>query len=469
MGAELPLLEPEEQVLSTLNRDGSRRWLRPRLFRGRFWQARRLTAYGLIALFSLLPHLRVAGKPMVLIDLVNREFTLVGFTFLPTDTVLLALLMIGLFVTIFLMTALLGRVWCGWACPQTVYLEFVYRPLERFFNGGPGYRSPLAKLPNEIRTILRLLVYLLVSLFLAHTFLAYFVGTERLWDWMQRSPLEHPTPFLIMFATTAAMMFDFTYFREQTCIVACPYGRFQSVMLDRDSLIVTYDEQRGEPRAKPSRNRGEAGDCIDCSLCVTTCPTGIDIRKGLQLECVACTQCIDACDTVMDKIGKPRGLIRYSSQRSVEEGTSRLLRPRVIFYPLILVAVATGFFFKLSGMRSADVHLTRGQGSPFSLTTEGAVQNALQLKITSRAKEPRTYHVEVLDPAGADLVYDADGFHLAPREMARETILIKLPPEAFTQGICLATLRVFDQEGGFSEELQYKLIGPHRPTAGSDP
>lgn len=469
MGVELPLLEPEEQVLSTLNRDGSRRWLRPRLFTGRFWKARRFVAYALIALFSLLPHLRIGGKPVVLIDLVAREFTLLGFTFLPTDTLLLALFMIGLFVLIFLMTALLGRVWCGWACPQTVYLEFVYRPLERFFNGGPGVKSPLRKLPGELRTLLRLLAYLLVSLFLAHTFLAYFIGTERLWEWMQHSPLQHPTPFLIMFATTAAMMFDFTYFREQTCIVACPYGRLQSVMLDRDSLIITYDEKRGEPRDKPGgRRAADAGDCIDCGLCVTTCPTGIDIRKGLQLECVACTQCIDACDTVMDKINKPRGLIRYSSQRSVEEGGARLLRPRVIFYPLILLAVAAGFFFNLSGMRSADVHLTRGQGSPFSRTTDGAIQNALQLKITSRAAEPRVYHVEVLAPESAVLSYDADGYQLGPREMARETILIKLPADAFVQGACQARLRVYD-DAGFSEELQYKLIGPHRAASGSTP
>ena len=222
------------------------------------------------------------------------------------------------------MTALAGRMWCGWMCPQTVYMEFVFRPIERFFDGPPGAgHRPGPKADDaadgwpSTRSIWR------SPLYLAHTFLAYFVGVEELARWVRRSPLEHPISFLVMVVVTGLMMFDFSYFREQTCLVACPYGRLQSVMLDRDSLIVSYDPCRGEPRRK-LRDRHDgggapsgAGDCIDCGLCTDTCPTGIDIRDGLQMECVACTQCIDACDAVMTRIGKPKGLIRLSSQAAI--------------------------------------------------------------------------------------------------------------------------------------------------------
>jgi cytochrome c oxidase accessory protein FixG len=317
--------------MSTMRDDGSRRWMYPRRSPGRFWHARRVLAYFLIAVFTLVPYIHVGGKPLVLLDIPARQFTILGFTFLPTDTVLLALLMVSGILGIALVTALLGRVWCGWMCPQTVYMEFLYRPIERLFDGPPGIRHTPGKKSSPLRKVLKYVVYLLFSAFLAHTFLAYFVGVKSLAVWVTRSPLEHPAAFLLMVGVTGLMMFDFSYFREQVCLVACPYGRFQSVMLDRDSLIVIYDPKRGEPRAKGRREEGDGlGDCVDCGMCTDTCPTGIDIRDGLQMECVNCTQCIDACDSMMERLGKPRGLIRFSSQARIAGESSRFLRPRVI-------------------------------------------------------------------------------------------------------------------------------------------
>lgn len=218
-----PLLTPDEHVLSTLESDGSRRWLFPRLSAGYFWKVRRIVGYALIALFVALPHLRINGKPSILLDITQREFTILGYTFLPTDTLLLALLMLSIFLTIFLLTAMFGRVWCGWACPQTVYLEFVYRPIERFFMGTSGRGGvPSKKLPSY-RKVAMYIVYLLLSMALAHTFLAYFVGVERLSQWVRQSPFEHPAPFFVMALTTGLMMFDFVFFREQLCLIACPY------------------------------------------------------------------------------------------------------------------------------------------------------------------------------------------------------------------------------------------------------
>jgi len=389
-----PLLTPEEHVLSTLESDGSRRWLFPRLSKGGYWKARRIVGFLLIAVFVLIPHLRINGKPSILLDITAREFTILGYTFLPTDTLLLALLMISIFLTIFLLTALLGRVWCGWACPQTVYLEFVYRPIERFFLGTTGRGGPASHNVPAYRRVAMYAVYLLLSMGLAHTFLAYFVGVERLSQWVRQSPFEHPGPFIVMALTTGLMMFDFAFFREQLCLIACPYGRFQSVLLDRNSLIVAYDPVRGEPRGKLSHKlpivQDEKGDCIDCGLCVRTCPTGIDIRDGLQMECIHCTQCIDACDEIMTKIDKPTGLIRYSSQDAIDGGKQKFLRPRVIIYPALLAIVVTALLASFAAKKTFDVTLIRGNGIPFSINAEGEIENALQLKLVNRLESPDT-------------------------------------------------------------------------------
>ncbi|HLB37401.1 MAG TPA: 4Fe-4S binding protein, partial [Gemmatimonadales bacterium] len=234
MPATVLLPEPAAgPVLPTLNQDGTRRWLRPKLSRGRFFRRRRGLAWVLIALFALIPYLRLNGKPLILLDVVRRQFTMFGTTFLPTDTVLLMLLLVGIFLAIFWLTAVYGRVWCGWACPQTVYMEFLYRPIERLIEGGSRAQSDLDRRGWALRRLIKHAVFVGLSLFLAHTFLAYFVGVEELRRWVTRSPVEHPAAFLVMATTTALMFLDFGWFREQVCMVACPYGRLQSVLLDR--------------------------------------------------------------------------------------------------------------------------------------------------------------------------------------------------------------------------------------------
>ncbi len=357
------LLRPEEHVLATLEADGSRRWLFPRLAQGDFWKARRVVAWLLIAFFTILPHLRLYGKPPVLLDIPTRRFTILGYTFLPTDTLLLALLMVSGFVSIFLITALFGRVWCGWGCPQTVYMEFLFRPIDRLFDHTVGKGGCAPKKLSTGKWWARNLVYLVVCAFLTHTFLAYFVGTDRLGQWILQSPLQHPIPFLVMAVSTILLMFNFGYFREQTCLIACPYGRFQSVMLDRRSLIVTYDHHRGEPRGrgKPvvENDVASKGDCVDCGMCVQVCPTGIDIRNGLQMECIHCAQCIDACHDVMTKLHMPTNLIRYSNQDAMEHKPSGVLRPRLLIYPLVLMLTLGGFLTIFLTKKDFDAKLLR--------------------------------------------------------------------------------------------------------------
>ncbi len=455
------LLAPQDEVLSTLNRDGSRRWLRPRVSRGRFLSARRWVAFGLIAMFALIPHIPIGGKPLMLLDVAHRQFTFLGATFYPTDTVLLALFMLAAFIGVFLFTAVLGRVWCGWACPQTVYLEFLYRPLERLFDGtrGRGGSTPAPR--AAWRTAALYACYLGASLLLAHTFLAYFVGVDALAEWMRRSPLEHPGSFAVMAVTTGLMMFNFCYFREQTCLLACPYGRLQSVLLDRESLIISYDEQRGEPRGRIRRGESAAsagGDCIDCGLCVVTCPTGIDIRRGLQMECVACAQCIDACDFVMDRVNRRRGLIRYTSQAGLSREPARLARPRVLVYATALAIVAAALALTLWTWPAASVEVLRGVGTPFSATADGRVANPFRLKITNRSDREAQYFVRVEEAPSSTLTLNPDPIRIAPGETVTvQALLMRPSAAATTRAEC--RIRVRD-DAGFDEAQPFVLLGP---------
>lgn len=458
------LLEPQEHVLSTLEKDGSRRWLRPTLSMGRYWRIRRIVGYALIALFVALPHLRVGGKPAVLLDVVQRKFFLFGYTFLPTDTLLLALLLVGVFLTIFLLTALLGRVWCGWACPQTVYLEFVFRPIERLFDGtmGTGGRPP--QRTAGWRRGLKYAVYFALAVALAHTFLSYFVGVERLARWVRQSPFEHPGPFLVMAGTTLLMMFDFCYFREQLCLIACPYGRFQSVLLDRQSLIVAYDKRRGEPRRKiskslPIASEASAGDCVDCGACVRTCPTGIDVRNGLQMECVHCTQCIDACDAIMERLDRPTGLIRYSRQSEIEGAPGRRLRPRLVLYPAALLVVAAAFAYALATRQAFDATLLRSAGLPFSVAADGAIQNSMRVKLVNRVDRPLAFEFRILDREDVSLDAPGDRTTAPAGATTIQPLLFTAPRSQFQRGELDVRLSIRTDDG---EEriVRCRLLGP---------
>jgi cytochrome c oxidase accessory protein FixG len=451
------LLRPEKHVLSTLEADGSRRWLTPKLSKGRLLNRRRWVAYTLIALYTLLPFVKIDGHPFVLLDLPARRFTLFGFTFLPTDTLLLALCVVGGLLGFFLLTALFGRVWCGWACPQTVYMEFVYRPIERLFAGTAG-KGGVPRRPVEgWRIVARTLTYLVISFYLANVFLAYFVGVDELWRWMHESPLHRPAPFAIMAVLTGAMMVDFVYFREQMCIITCPYGRLQSALLDDKSSIVAYDARRGEPRGKAKDK--DRGDCVDCGLCVQTCPTGIDIRDGLQMECINCTQCIDACNAVMTKLHRPKDLIRYSSQARDRGEKIRKLRTRVVIYPAILSGIALAVVLLLLGKQSFDVVVLRNTGQPFTVADDGRVRNIMRLKVTNRSDEPTQLQLEVASPTEVELVSDTT-FELQGDEVGTFPITLLAPPGAFQAGQLTVGLIVRGGADDESRQVDCRMLGP---------
>jgi len=449
------------RVLPTLNEDGSRRWIRPKPSHGSYAKVRRVVAYGLMLVFFLIPHLRMGGKLLILLDIPRRQFTLFGTTFLPTDTMLLMLLLASIIIAIFLMTALFGRVWCGWACPQTVYMEFLFRPIERLVEGGRSGSLALDKQRSHFhpRRLLKYAIYVVLAVFLAHTFLAYFVGTEALAQWIRRSPADHPTSFLVMAGTALAIFGDFAYFREQTCLVACPYGRMQSVLLDRQSLIVAYDPTRGEPRMKGKARPEGAGDCIDCGACVTTCPTGIDIRDGLQMECIHCTQCADACDEIMTRVGKPKGLIRYSSRELLEGHKRHLIRPRTVLYPLALALFLGAFTYALATRDAADVTVLGGQGEPFTRQADGQIANQLRVKIANRTHEDHDYRIEVAGATDGSVVVPQNPLRVASGQSAETPLFVLLPRSVFHDGEHRVTVRVSDG-AGFSTSVAYRLVGP---------
>jgi len=455
-----PLIAPE-RVLPTLNADGTRNRIRPRLYPGPLLSRRRAVAWTLVVLFVGLPFLTIGGKPAIFLDVVQREFSLFGHTFLATDGVLLMLLMLTIFAAVFWTTALVGRAWCGWGCPQTVYMEFLFRPIERLFEGKREAQLELDKRGTSIRRALKNLVFLGLSFVLANVFLSYFVGTHALRSWMTEPPARHLAGFLVVAITTGLIFFDFAYFREQMCTVICPYARLQAVLLDRRSLIIGYDAKRGEPRSKGKQKPGN-GDCIDCQACVVACPTGIDIRQGLQLECIACAQCVDACDSIMARIHKPSGLIRYAAQETLESGNkAALLRPRVVIYSVLLLGLLVTLTSALSVKPGAEVTILRGIGAPFSESGPQVV-NQIRIKIRNRGSAAQSYHVALADLPAAQLISPEDPLRVPAGEQRTTSVFVLAPRSAFARASRAVHFRITDGHG-YLAEFPYELLGPEGP------
>ncbi len=471
-GGHGDLLKPQKRSLPTLNQDGTRFYIRPKQSPGRFLNRRRIIGYALIALFVVLPHLRLGGRPPLLIDLVHREIVLAGTVFRPSEGFLLMLLGLSVALTVFFVTAMWGRIWCGYACPQTVYLELVFRPIERLLEGNPAQQRAIDAKGGSPRRVLKWGIYLVLAFLIANVFLSYFVPTNILWTWITHSPVNHPIGFFVVLAVTALMLFDFTYFREQVCTVACPYGRLQTVLLDKRSLIVGYDAARGEPRGKVAKKRkgsepqGEAkpvGDCVDCGACVATCPTGIDIRDGLQMECIGCAQCIDACDAIMTKLERPHGLIRYSSQEELAGKPRKLSRARVWIYPLLLGGVLSVLAWQLGTRRDTELWVLRNQRPVFQELEGGKVSTMVRIKIENRTSAERTYEVALAEDPTAQLISPQAHYKVRGSHAEVVTLFVVADRKEFVEGKRRTHLMVRegDKEVG---RLAVPLLGPeHGP------
>ena len=376
---------PTLDSLGSLREDGSRRIIHPAEVTGRWTRLRRALFVVLIAVLVGLPWIRIGGKPAVLLDIPGRHFYLFGAAFGAEHTYLTFFGITGLGFGLIFLTSLVGRTYCGFLCPQTVFVEGVYRRIEGWFEGKPTERRKLDQRPWDLDKLLRRggkwAAYLLVSLGIAHVVLGYFVPVREMAQLVMDKPAAHPEAFAWVMGVTALVAFDFGWFREQFCTILCPYGRLQGALIDDDTVHVGYDARRGEPRGKPSDK--SAGACVDCFRCVEVCPTGIDIRNGgAQLECVSCLACIDACDDVMDSLGRERGLVRQDSVKGFAGLARRVLRPRVVVYGILGIIGLSVMTFSLRHVEPFDVKLLRGKGVPYTLAGDD-VENVLRVRVAS--------------------------------------------------------------------------------------
>lgn len=357
----------------------------------------------LIAILLLVPWVRIGGEPLVLLDIPGRKFHVFGLVIFPQELYFLWLIVVGLALSLFFFTALAGRLWCGWACPQTVLTD-VFAALARRIEGWS--RSGSRAQVSPVRRVLTHAVWLLLSLVLGFHLVGYFVSPYTMLEQLRTGDLTPTVKGFLVVATGLAYL-DLAWFRQTFCKYICPYARFQGVLFDSDTLVVGYDALRGEPRGKRRAAAGASrqGDCVDCGLCVAVCPTDIDIREGLQCECIACTQCIDACDGVMAQLGRPRGLIDYRSLVGLERiRKARLMRPRVVVYAALLAATIFAFAGALAGRQPLDFQVAHNASSLSMAAADGRVGNAYTLHIENRDREDHRYRLFLEAPGGFELV-----------------------------------------------------------------
>lgn len=468
---------PTLDTVTTIRNDGSRRDIHPADVHGRFTSSRRLAAWVLIAVYLLLPWIPINGAPAVFLDVAERRFHFFGFTLAAQDVWLLFFGVSGLGFGLFFLTALFGRLWCGWACPQTVFLEHVFRRIERWIDGDATQRRAAAAAPPStgklLRAVVKHAIYAFVALLITHLFLAYFVSLPRLWGYMHEAPGENWAAFVFVFAAAGILYFNFAWFREQLCIVICPYGRLQSAMTDDHSMVIGYDTKRGEPRGKLTRQVGPVsdwpqdrsetgpafGDCIDCNRCVQVCPTGIDIRHGLQLECIGCAACIDACDEVMTKVQRPKGLIRYDSLTGLGGGKTRWIRTRTIVYGVLLLVGAAVATFAFSTVKPASFLVYRMTGAAY-FVDKADVRNQFLVRLVNKRSEPATFIVHANGlPAGVTQSGFTGPVTVPPQVEQVNPLVIVVSRRDYT-GPFSFTVTVQDEARTYQLERTVEFLGP---------
>ncbi|MGE3311342.1 MAG: cytochrome c oxidase accessory protein CcoG [Limisphaerales bacterium] len=458
--------------LATADKEGRRKWLYPKQPKGRFYDRRTWVNFVLLAVMFAGPFVRIDGNPLLMMNLVERRFVILGQTFWPQDLPIFAIAMLIFLTGIVIFTAAFGRLWCGWTCPQTVLMEGVFRKLEYWIEGDSFQQRALTQSPwNRAKIVKRggkHLLFLALSFLIGNTLLAYIIGSDSLFRIITDNPANHIKGLTFMVLFTLVFYGIFARFREQACTFICPYGRFQSSLLDENTIVVAYDHQRGEKRgglhqAEPTdaRKASGKGDCIDCKLCVQVCPTGIDIRDGTQMECVNCTACIDACDAVMDKIDRPRGLIRYASLNGIERREPLRWTPRLTGYAAVLGALIALFLYLLFTRADIQTTLLRAPGALFQTMPNGRISNLYTVKLVNKTHRDIPVTLRLEDSPGEIRVMSQKEIVVPAERLFETSLLIELDPAQLASHNNQLTVGVYSGDARI-ETVKTVFVGPRK-------
>lgn len=443
----------DADISPTLGSSGKRRWLYPDRRSGKHSQRRKYLAAVLIAIYLAVPWISFGGIPLLRIDVLAQRVFLFSKVFAFSNGGYLVFILLIASLALFLVTSVWGRVWCGFACPQTVFVEWVIRPIEELIEGNAHKRRHTDSLPLTWavrgRKVLKHVIFLMVAAIASNAFLSYFIAPTTLLNWVVNPPSDHLFAFLFMIFMMAAFYFDLGWFREQFCTFVCPYGRFQSVLMDEATPAVAYVNNRGEPRGK----KKESGDCIDCELCVRVCPTGIDIRKGWQMECIMCYRCIDACNLVMTNLKRPPELISTLSLKELQGEKARTIRPRTIVYSLLLLGVTGTFFTKIALRPAIEISLTRAPGTTHMHVNDEEVGNLFNVRVMNLTAKSMPLDFRAIIPTTASISCGSCATELKPLEERKFPLLVRFP-----KGETNKNLEIEHASSG--ETMQATLIAP---------
>jgi len=450
--------------IATIDEEGKRKRIYPKRVSGNFAKARQRVAYVLLILLFIGPWIKIGGQPLFLLDVIGRKFVLLGQIFRPADTFIFVLLMISGVLSVIVFTVAFGRIFCGWVCPQTIFLEHVYRRIEYWIEGDRNQQIKLGNGPLNFEKIwkkgLKNLLFYLIAFAVSNVFLQYLVGVDHWLELVVLGPQAHLGTFSALLVFSVVFYFVFAWFREQACIVVCPYGRLQGVLLDRNSLVILYDWIRGEPRGKGKRQENDGkGDCIDCGLCVQVCPTGIDIRNGTQLECVNCTACIDVCDSVMNKVGKEPGLIRFDSVNGVEQGNRKVMTPRAWAYSAILFILSGVVILLLATRSQVETVFLRMEGQIYQKDGTKIV-NIYDYTLINKSDEAMQLRFEPIDQSAELILIGEDVIVLDPEEIRHGSAMLKIEREELTASKIKVKLLVLDEDGNEIDQISTNFLGP---------
>jgi cytochrome c oxidase accessory protein FixG len=449
--------------VATIDQEGKRVWVYPQKPKGRFHQYRIVVATICLALLFGMPFIRLHGEPFMLFNVLERKFILFGILFGPQDFFLLGLSMITLMVFIILFTVIYGRLFCGWICPQTIFMEMVFRKIEYFIEGDSNKQRALAKAPMSAQKFFKKaskhIIFFAISFLIANTFLAYIISTDELFKIITDPVEEHLGGLTSMILFTGVFYWVFAFFREQVCTVVCPYGRLQGVLLDKNSIVVAYDYMRGEKRGKYRKNEERTiGDCIDCHQCVAVCPTGIDIRNGTQLECVNCTACIDACDDIMDRVGMPRGLITFASEKGLAERKPLKFSMRIAAYSAVLLVLVGILSFALISRSDTETTILRTPGMMYQENADGTISNLYNYKVNNKTFKDIDVTFKVIEvPATIKIIGKTD-VKVAKETSSQGTMFIYIKPTDLHKRSTKIKIGVYNQDGELLETVKTSFL-----------